>query len=387
LRPEAAVFFRPLLIVLLAVSAHGFERPKVGQPAPEIALDLLLPDRPVADATLPALAGKAVVLEFWATWCGPCVEAIPHLNELAAQFKDRPVVFLSVTDEERAVVESFLKKRPIQGWTGIAKRKKLGENYGVEGIPDTFLIDPAGKIAANLFPDQLKPEMIEDLVAGRPVKAPPRPVFVTVKSTPGGPAPLAELILRPSAAGTSSGMSTGLGKLAMQRGQRRWFFSVVYQTPFSRVIGEGVADPARYDLSVSLAGASSATVNSLARDLLCAAFKVKADRETRETDVLVLTAPGGKPAGLTETDGFGGSRLGSGNGKIQMTNGSISSLATVIESVLEKPVVNETGLGGRYDVTLTYESPEGLLDAVRKLGFAIEPARRPIEFLVVTPAR
>jgi hypothetical protein len=59
-----AVSVRALLLALLAVSAHGFERPKVGQPAPEITLDLLLPDRPVADATLPALAGKAVVLEF-----------------------------------------------------------------------------------------------------------------------------------------------------------------------------------------------------------------------------------------------------------------------------------------------------------------------------------
>jgi uncharacterized protein (TIGR03435 family) len=379
--------FRPLLIALLAVSAHGFERPKVGQPALEIALDLLLPERPVADATLPALTGKAVVLEFWATWCGPCVEAIPHLNELAVRFKDRPVVFLSVTNEDRAVVEAFLKKRPIQGWVGIAKGKKLGESYGVEGIPDTFLIDPARKIAANLFPNMLKPEMIEDLIAGRPVKAPSRPSFnLTVKrpDDAGGPAPLADLLLRPSA-GTGSGMSSSREKLAMQNGQRRWFFSFVYQTPINRVIGEGVADQARYDLSVSLPGASSAAVNSLARELLCAAFKVKAGRETRDADVLILTAPGGKPAGLTENDGGGGSGWNTGNRKLQMTNGGMSELAAAAESVLQKPVLNETGIGARYDITLTYENPDRLLDAVRKLGLAIEPARRPIEFLVVTP--
>jgi uncharacterized protein (TIGR03435 family) len=311
-----------------------------------------------------------------------------HLNELAAQFKDRPIVFLSVTDEERAVVEAFLKKRPIQGWIGITKGDKLSRSYGVEGIPDTFLIDPAGKIAANLFPDQLKPEMIEDLIAGRPVKA-SRPSFdFTVKRTDdgGGPAPLADLLLRPSA-GAGSGMSSGRGKLFMQGGQRRWFFSFVYQTQMDRVIGEGVADPARYDLSVSLPGASPAAVNSMARELLCAAFKVKADRETRDADVLVLTAPGGKPAGLTEIDGVGGSGWNTGNRKLQMTRGGMSELAAATESVLQKPVLNETGLGARYDITLTYENPDSLLDAIRKLGLAIEPARRPIEFLVVTPVR
>jgi len=73
----------------------------------------------VANATLHALAGKAVVLEFWATWCAPCVAAIPHLNELATQFKDRPVVFLSVSDETPSVVEAFLQKHPIDGWSAL----------------------------------------------------------------------------------------------------------------------------------------------------------------------------------------------------------------------------------------------------------------------------
>jgi thiol-disulfide isomerase/thioredoxin len=92
----------------------------VGDRALEIHFDKLLPEQPVASARFEALAGKVVVLEMWATWCGPCVKAIPHLNELAGKFKDRPVVFLSVTDEEQKVVEAFLNKRRISGWVGIA---------------------------------------------------------------------------------------------------------------------------------------------------------------------------------------------------------------------------------------------------------------------------
>jgi len=94
--------FHPLAIAIVAVVAQCEADVKVGEPAPEISLDLLLPERPVADVILHALAGKAVVLEFWATWCGPCIAAIPHLNDLAAKFENRPVVFLAVTDEARA---------------------------------------------------------------------------------------------------------------------------------------------------------------------------------------------------------------------------------------------------------------------------------------------
>jgi thiol-disulfide isomerase/thioredoxin len=51
--------------------------------------------------------GRATVLEFWATWCPPCREAIPHLNELADQFKDSPIDFLSLTPESEETVIAF----------------------------------------------------------------------------------------------------------------------------------------------------------------------------------------------------------------------------------------------------------------------------------------
>jgi uncharacterized protein (TIGR03435 family) len=374
--------------LLLAVFAHAFDRPKVGQLAPNIELDRVLAEG--SPASVDAIAGKAVVLEFWATWCGPCVAAIPHLNELTAQFKDRPVVFLSVTDEEPAVVEKFLKERPIRGWIGFDKGTKLNDRFGVEGIPDTFLIDASGKVAANLYPDQLKPEMIEDLVAGRPVKAPSKPsIDLAVKRTDdaGAPPPLADFLLRPSADNHVSGMSSGKGKLSMKGGEMRWFFSFLYQTPADRVIGGGLDREKRYDLAVSLPGATSDALYTMAREFLCAGFQVTVQRETRDADVFVLTAPNGKPAALTENGGGGGSGWNTGNGKLQMTNGGFRELAGALESILQKPVLDECRIAGRYDITLRFEGPEGLLDEVRKLGLKIEPVHRPVEFLVVSPAR
>ena len=81
--------------------------PPVGSTAPRVELSNLLQAPSDTPRSSAAFKGKSVVLEFWATWCGGCVAEIPHLNELANQFTDRPVVFLSITDEEPVVVNHF----------------------------------------------------------------------------------------------------------------------------------------------------------------------------------------------------------------------------------------------------------------------------------------
>src|SRR5687768_15507954 len=72
---------------------------KVGDTAPEIKLEKLLQAPPGADTSATNLKGKVVVLEFWATWCLPCVPAIKHMNDVAEKFKDKAVQFIAVTDE------------------------------------------------------------------------------------------------------------------------------------------------------------------------------------------------------------------------------------------------------------------------------------------------
>ena len=122
----------PLAIVSAVgiVQAQPAEGPQVGEPAPAIELEGLLhaPEGAPAPNELgwDDLKGNVVVLEFWATWCGPCIAAIPHLNALTEEFKGKPVRFISVTDEDETKVRKFLEKRTMSSWIGLDTDRSLG---------------------------------------------------------------------------------------------------------------------------------------------------------------------------------------------------------------------------------------------------------------------
>ena len=126
----------------LVALGYGLTRTKpdawVGRPLPPLKLDYF--------GAPPELAGHPVVLEFWATWCGPCVANIPHLNELQAKFKDAGLVVVGVSDENRAVVEAFRKKTAMDYFVAMDPDRSLRGRMGVTGIPHSFLADKTGKI-------------------------------------------------------------------------------------------------------------------------------------------------------------------------------------------------------------------------------------------------
>ena len=92
--------------------------------------------------------GKVVVLDFWATWCGPCVKALPELIEKTSQFNEKDVVFIAVNQgESRKMISTFLKKKKLQGLTvALDKKQNIGRDYEVQGIPKTVIIDQKGII-------------------------------------------------------------------------------------------------------------------------------------------------------------------------------------------------------------------------------------------------
>jgi thiol-disulfide isomerase/thioredoxin len=117
-------------------------RPKPGEAPPEVsAADWLNAETP---PSLAGLKGKVVVVEFWATWCSPCVAGIPHLNKLHEEHGDKGLVILSFTDQSKQGIEKFVKEKPMKYVVGAGS--ELAADYGVIGIPHAFVIGRDGKL-------------------------------------------------------------------------------------------------------------------------------------------------------------------------------------------------------------------------------------------------
>jgi thiol-disulfide isomerase/thioredoxin len=144
-----------LLVLSLVLFRRCSSPPKPLGPAPEEGIASLLQAPSKTLGSLRELRGRAVVLEFWATWCGVCRDTLPHMNKLRARFQNRPVVFISVTREGRAKVEPYLKDNPTTGWIGLDEDGRLHRALGVTGIPQVVIIDPQGLIRLKVSPSFL----------------------------------------------------------------------------------------------------------------------------------------------------------------------------------------------------------------------------------------
>ncbi|HXK10691.1 MAG TPA: TlpA disulfide reductase family protein [Vicinamibacteria bacterium] len=139
-----------------------------GDAAP--AIDASLLDEPSHGLTLDSLKGGVVVLDFWATWCAPCLQSFPHMNALVEQFKGRAVRFVSVTHEAAAIVRPVLEKFPLRTTVALDNGCRTFRAYQAWGLPRIALLGHDSRVASVIGPEALTGEVIEDLLAGKPLR-------------------------------------------------------------------------------------------------------------------------------------------------------------------------------------------------------------------------
>ena len=116
----------------------------VGSPAP----DFSLLDLEGKEVKLSQLKGKAVLLNFWASWCVPCRSEMPSIELLHREFTDKGLVVLGIDDEEAPTQTTFLQKSRFSFASLVEPKKQASNLYSVGGIPTTVVIDQRGMIKA-----------------------------------------------------------------------------------------------------------------------------------------------------------------------------------------------------------------------------------------------
>ena len=135
------------LLILFSVSATA--QVKEGENAPNFTLKNL----DGKEISLNQFRGKHVLINFWATWCGPCKIEMPSLEALYERFKDRNFVLLAISNDMFGanIVKPFVKTHKINFPVLLDQRLKVSNAFGVVSLPTTFMIDPQGKIIGALF--------------------------------------------------------------------------------------------------------------------------------------------------------------------------------------------------------------------------------------------
>ncbi len=139
--------------LLLAFASPTFRQGEpgmAGRPAPDFSFQLN-----GQQTSLSALRGKVVVLNFWATWCPPCVQEMPSLDRLHAKLEPLGGMVLGVSvDKDEAAYRKFLQEHQIRFPNHLDPDAKIAIEYGSVMYPETYIIGPDGKIARKIIGPQ-----------------------------------------------------------------------------------------------------------------------------------------------------------------------------------------------------------------------------------------
>jgi len=388
--------FSTLLLVLL-FSSLSAQSLKVGDILPSFELEDL---RTAESISISELEGKVLLIDFWATWCAPCISGMPHLEELQKEFADDlKVVAISLEDPDR--IKRFTQNRPFGFTFALDKEEVLRDYFPHRIIPHTVLIDKNGQVLAITSPGEINKATIQTILSGEQINLPLKADNVEFNPTedyfnaeegllekfelqPHNPAvpSFTKIITKGEYADRRINFHNqtipGLYRHAFNKSSRRQILDI---------------DPTKvayepqnlFNLDIIVQQDQKDSITQIMANKLLSSFSIQAKTEIREQDVAVLfrldsmNQPLKEAIDKTDYEARGDYFSGSGV--------KLDTFADYLESfgVVDLPVVNETSLDGLYTIEFSFdpENPDSFYKSLGEMGIGIKRATRPIEVLVI----
>ena len=402
-KPEQDVLrFKTKTMKLLFLSVTTFfalnlcgQHLEIGAQIPDLQLAIL--GKTTSELPTKDLRGKAILLDFWATWCSPCIAGMPHLDELQNKFPDQlQVVAVSAEQPERLL--RFIGNTE-HDFLFARDNGALRELFPYQVIPHSVLIDPSGIVVAITAPENITIETIEQLLREEQIELPVKedrqdfdPTYdyfqadtLTHKSFQLQP-------YKPNLPSFSK--SYGLGPFKNRRFTAYnmtidAFYRKAYETTslrqelaFAKSLVDWEDEQNRYCLDII--AATPASLHQSLKEELATTLPIQARLEKRVRDVVVITTLGGEvlaPTGVA-TEQY----TGRGDG-FSSTGATMGDFCNYLESfgVFGYPVVDETGESTAFKIDFSFdpENPESFKEAMKKYGLAYKKEPREIEVLVL----
>lgn len=376
----------------------------VGDKLPELTLDnSILPGSPgmvVKNISLQNFAGKIVILDFWATWCGPCISSMPKYEKFQKKYPDQLQV-IGVTHEAVKRIQAFVRNRPVSFMLAVDTASILRKYFEYRTIPHVVIVDATGTIKAITHSDEITDAVMEDLVNGRKVSLSLKKDRVDFDFENNdyfnAPAGIQESFnIQLTLPGVGSMSMVGKGTFTKRRVSMINFtidglYRMAYKVSYYRTVLEvdkklfSYKEPKNlYCVDVIVPEAGDGLYTFMQQQLP-KHFDIKARWERRKMQVTVLKRTQGPLKLETSTeqnDYFGASSNHfTGNGV------QISALAKFLEDfgVTDMPVIDETNVAGRYNIQLEWqpEKKGHMQEVFRNAGFELVKEEREIDVMVL----
>jgi uncharacterized protein (TIGR03435 family) len=380
--------YRPSVLVrawVVLVPALLAAQTRIGQPSPPLRLGSFVQGSP-ADL----YPTHAKLIEFWATGCIPCRENIPHLNQLADQFKNRDIDFISLSRDPSDMIEHFLREHPIHGIVTTDPDATLADALGVLGVPATALIDQGGRIAAVTEPSLVNARVLEALLTQQSLPLTPdeadtrvlkRRLLFTKSLAPDADATARVVVHRAMQSSVSAYVN---GQYETSGRRLRDLLADAYDLPAMRIDMPPYLEQLIFAVQAWAPPHHPETLRPLMQAALLAGASIQVRTEQREAEVTVMSGLPGKlrscPADQQPQGGF------HKPGDISVECATAEMLRTYVEMGLGNTVILDNLPTGKFGLIVTWDPahPDELESTLRdRFGFNFHRERRMVTFLVV----